>query len=215
MSFAQQAPDGTPGHPGAMTEPTSDGRSGRAAASCVFWMDAATTTFSTIAEDHGNCSVGRWVLGYARPEDILDKADVGALVGSGWVSMDDFGGITAMAQPAPTIVYGPLGAAGITPDVVLLRLNPAQMMQFADACPQVEYSGKPQCQIIAKAREHGTIAVSMGCALSRERTGMSDGELTCAVPSALLPDIVERLRDVVRIDATVRSYAVEEMTATN
>jgi uncharacterized protein (DUF169 family) len=208
ITFSTDAPADVDGYPEPMSDPTPDGRSGRAAASCVYWVEASASGFSTVAEDHGNCSVGRWVHGFARPEDILDKADVGALLGSGWVSREAVGGITAVADPAPVISYAPLGTTAMKPDVVVLRLTPDQMMQFGDACPSVDYSGKPQCQIIAKAKEHGTVTASMGCALSRQRTGMPATELTCAVPAALLPSIVDQLGQVVQADSAVRSYAV-------
>ena len=207
ITFSTDAPTDVAGYPAPMSEPTPDGRSGRAAASCVYWVEAVQSGFSTVAEDHGNCSVGRWVHGFARPENILDKADVGALLESGWVSMEAVGGITAVADPAPVISYAPLVTTAMEPDVVVLRLTPDQMMQFADACPSVTYSGKPQCQIIAKAKEEGAVAASMGCALSRERTGMSATDLTCAVPASLLPSIVDRLGGVVQADSAVRAFA--------
>ena len=213
MAFVEQAPDDLGAFAAPMTEPTADGRSGRAPASCVFWMHAAESAFSTVAPDHGNCSVGLWVHGFAAPADILDKSDVGALLESGWVSMDAVGSVTAIADGSPAILYGPLGDVTFEPDIVVLRVTPAQMMQLGDATSGVELSGKPQCQIIAKAKEHGTIAASMGCALSRERTGMSDTELTCAVPAAALPDIMTRLGDVARADAMVQSYARAAMAA--
>ena len=62
-----------------MSEPTPDGRSGRVPASCVFWMEADRSTFATAPEDHGNCSVGRWVHGFATLDEIAGAADVGAL----------------------------------------------------------------------------------------------------------------------------------------
>lgn len=214
LAFVDRAPDNVTGFPGSMSEPTTDGRSGRVPASCVFWMQAAESSFSTVAADHGNCSVGRWVHGFASPADIIDKQDVRALLESGWVSMEAIGSISAVAESSDLILYGPLSAGAFEPDVVMLRLTPDQMMQFGDACTSVEYSGKPQCQIVAKAKEHATVAASMGCALSRVRTGMSDSELTCAVPAELLPAIVERLRQVERADSSVRSYAAAGLSPT-
>lgn len=211
VSFVQEAPGDVAPFPAPMSEPTPDGRSGRAPASCVFWINGAGSTFSTEGPDHGNCSVGLWVHGFAEPADIIAKEDVGALLDTGWVTMDAVGQITTVSEPAPVIVYGPLGDSSVDPDVVLLRLTPRQMMEFSDACPQVEFSGKPQCQIVAKAKNDHKIAASMGCALSRERTGMPDGELTCAIPADAVPSIVQRLQEVVRIDGVVRSFAASQM----
>jgi uncharacterized protein (DUF169 family) len=215
MCFVASGVDGVEAFADPMTEPTSDGRSGRVPASCVFWMKATDATFSTVAADHGNCSVGRWVHGFASPEDIIGNDDVGALLGSGWVTQGDVGGIRVIADPSPMIVYGPLRDVPIDPDVVLVRLTPRQMMELGDACHEIDLSGKPQCQIVSMAKEQGTVAVSMGCALSRERTGMPDDELTSAIPAAELPGIVERLRDVRRADGEVRAFAAAEIARTH
>ena len=193
-----------------MSEPTEDGRSGRVAASCVFWMEAAEGSFSTVAADHGNCSVGRWVHGFASLEDVAGKADVAALVQSGWVAESDFGQVETVAETPGAILYSPLSEAHAQPDIVLLRLQPRQMMELGDAVPGLRYSGKPQCQLVALAKR-GTPAASMGCALSRERTGMGDDELVCALPGRQLPDVVARLRRVRSADSAVRSYAVAQM----
>src|SRR6476659_9504429 len=73
-----------------MPEPTADGRTGRVPAGCVFWVHALERTFSTQPEDHGNCSVGSLTHGLIDLETAAGRADVAALVESGWVSPDDF-----------------------------------------------------------------------------------------------------------------------------
>src|ERR1700751_390401 len=40
-----------------MPDRAPDGRTGRVPAGCVFWVHALERTFSTLPEDHGNCSV--------------------------------------------------------------------------------------------------------------------------------------------------------------
>jgi uncharacterized protein (DUF169 family) len=192
-----------------LSTPTADGRSGRVAASCVFWMEGAKSGFSTRAEDHGNCSVGRWVHGFATLDEIADKTDVAALLESGWVAESDLGNVETLEETAGAIHYSPLSETEAQPDVVLLRLLPRQMMEIGDAVPGLRYSGKPQCQLVTLAKL-GTPAVSMGCALSRERTGMSDSELVCAIPGGQLPGVVARLRQVLTADTAVRGYATAQ-----
>jgi uncharacterized protein (DUF169 family) len=80
------------------------------------------------------------------------------------------------------------------------------MMEINDAV-EVDWSGKPQCQILPRAAEMGVIAASMGCALSRARTGMGDDELTVAVPGARVGELVAALRQVSLADAAVVGYA--------
>ena len=57
------------------------------------------------------------------------------------------------------------------------------------------------------AIDQGKVALSMGCALSRARTGMGDDELTCAIPPAMLSQIVANLEGVVGADQQVVGYA--------
>ena len=188
-----------------MSEPTEDGRQGRAPASCAFWAHGHDETFSTIPEDHGNCSVGRFTHGFAEAGDILDKSDVATLLDVGWVTMEAFAGVATLDRRPTGIEYGPLGEAHHVPDVVMLRLNPKQMMEVGDAV-DVEFSGKPQCQIIPRAAA-GTVTASMGCALSRARIGMADDELTVAIPGDRVGDVVDALTDVCRADSAVVGYA--------
>uniref|UniRef100_UPI003978D519 hypothetical protein n=1 Tax=Salmonella sp. SAL4436 TaxID=3159891 RepID=UPI003978D519 len=55
VSFLEEVPiDGVARFAEPMSEPTEDGRTGRVAAPCVFWMHAHKSTFDTLAEDHGN-----------------------------------------------------------------------------------------------------------------------------------------------------------------
>lgn len=189
-----------------MSEPTEDGRTGRVPASCVFWSEADQRGFSTIAADHGNCSVGKWVHGYASLAAIAGAADVGALFESGWITSNEVEQVVTINDRSETIAYQPLRDAQGDPDVVVLRLNARQMMELMDAIPQLTLSRKPQCQIIAKAKT-GQAALSMGCALSRERTGMPDDQLACAIPAADLTNVVEALSHVAQADTTVRTFA--------
>ena len=182
-----------------MSEPTADGRSGRVAAPCVFWMHGHEASFATLPQDHGNCSVGRFTHGLAGAADIIDKSDVAALLGS---RMGDHGSLRRCGRAvAPTCRHQlrPARRSTSIPDVVLLRVSPRQMMEIADAVP-VEFSGKPQCQILPRAADRKVVAASMGCALSRARTGMSTDELTCAVPGEKIEELAQALASVVRAD---------------
>src|SRR3546814_4765338 len=67
-------------------------------------------------------------------------------------------------------------------------------MVLDDALGRVRFEGKPQCHIVAIAKEEGDVAISVGCMLSRVRTGMNNNELTCAIPIRRLPEVAEKLR---------------------
>ena len=211
ITFHEAAPNGATRYfDEPMSDPTPDGRVGRVAAPCVFWTHGHESTFSTFPQDHGNCSVGLFTHGLADAADIVDKADVAALLDVGWVTLEAFADVAALARRPAAISYGPLEEAEVRPDVVLLRVTPRQMMEIADAIP-VEFSGKPQCQILARAADRKVVAASMGCALSRARIGMADGELTCAVPGEKIEELAAALGSVVRADRAVAGYAKEDM----
>lgn len=209
ITFSEQRPGGVAVFDDPMPQPMPDGRTGRVSAGCVFWVKATERTFSTVPEDHGNCSVGRLTHGMATLEDIADNGDVGALLSSGWVGMDDVLGIPTLTTSPGAVTYGPLQAAE-DPDVVLIRVNGRQLMELSDALPDLRIEGKPQCHIVAVAKEQGKVAASVGCALSRARTGMRVEEMTCAIPAAQLGDVIEKLRRATTVDRAVARYAAED-----
>lgn len=193
-----------------MPAPTEDGRTGRVPAGCVFWMKAEGRTFSTVAEDHANCSVGSVTHGFKSLQEVSDKSDIGALVGAGWVAPEMFPAIPVVKTRYHYVTYGPLQDAKATPDVVFLRVNAKQAMTISDAFPGMRFEGKPQCHIIAIAKEQQEVAVSVGCMLSRVRTGMPNTEMTCAIPGTRLSEVVQRIKTTTVIDGTVANYASED-----
>jgi uncharacterized protein (DUF169 family) len=210
ITFAPAAPAGVDAFDGPMPEPTPDARTGRVPAGCVFWMTATDRTFSTVAEDHGNCSVGSLTHGFATLDEVAGNSDVAALLETGWVTMDVVPQIPVVAEKPGAVVYGPLAETTVDPDVVLLRVNGKQLMVLHDAMPDMHLEGKPQCHIVALAKEQGVVAASVGCALSRVRTGMSANEMTCAIPAAKLGEVIAALTTTAGADGQVASYAGED-----
>jgi uncharacterized protein (DUF169 family) len=189
-----------------MPAPSSDGRTGRVAAGCVFWTHATDRGFATVAEDHANCSVGSYTHGFIPLADAATRRDVAAIVEAGWVAESDFPNIPAVDNSPGCVTYEPLGEAQHG-DVVLVRLHAAGLMTLLDAWPDLAIEGKPQCHIVALAKQHGRVAASVGCALSRVRTGIPVTEATAAIPVALLDDVIERLTRAAAANAIVARYA--------
>jgi uncharacterized protein (DUF169 family) len=212
ITFADAPPDGIAPFDLPMSEPADDGRRGRVPAGCVFWVHGATKTFSTVAEDHGNCSVGRFTHGFATLEEVAGNGDVAALLESGWVNEEAVMGIPQVTERPGAVVYGPLGEVDDDdePDVVLIRVNGRQMMVLSDALPGLRIEGKPQCHIVAIAKNEQQPAASVGCALSRARTGMQPDEMTCALPGGQLASIVAAVRTAADIDTVVAKYAAQD-----
>ena len=210
IHFTSEALPGVEPFADEMPAPTDDGRTGRVPAGCVFWMKAEGRTFSTVAEDHANCSVGSVTHGFKTLEEAAGKSDVGALVGAGWVAPEMFPEIPVVQKRYDYVSYGPLQDAEATPDVVFLRVNAKQAMTISDAFPGLRFEGKPQCHIIAIAKEQQEVAISVGCMLSRVRTGMPNTEMTCAIPGARLAEAVQQIKTTTVIDGTVANYASED-----
>jgi uncharacterized protein (DUF169 family) len=210
ITFSDDAPPGVDPFDSPMPTPTDDGRTGRVPAGCVFWMRGAERTFSTVAEDHANCSVGSVTHGFKTLDEVAGNADVAALLDAGWVTMDVVPQIPVVRDRPGTVTYGPLAETPVDPDVVLLRINGKQLMVLADALPGLRIEGKPQCHIVAIAKQDDEVAASVGCALSRVRTGMPATEMTCAIPGARLPEVLAALSTTAEADTTVARYAAQD-----
>lgn len=214
ITFSTVPPEGVDPFDAPMSAPASDGRSGRVPAGCVFWMKAVGRTFTTSPEDHGNCSVGVLTHGLADLGEVAANDDVAALVASGWVTEDMFPAIPVVKERPGAITYGPLAdvdaSTGTAPDVVLVRLSPASLMVLGEAIPGLRIEGKPHCHIVAAAKEEGEVVASVGCALSRARTGMPDGEVSCAIPAHLLGDLVDEVRSAAEADRTAVAWAAQD-----
>jgi uncharacterized protein (DUF169 family) len=210
ITFSDSPPAGVPAFDDPMPEPMPDGRTGRVAAGCVFWVEAAERTFSTVGADHSNCSVGSMTHGFKTMEEVAGNSDVAALLDTGWVTMDVVPEIPVVAEKPGAVTYGPLAETPADPDVVFLRLNAKQLMVMSDAIPGLRVEGKPQCHIVAIAKEQGEPAASVGCALSRVRTGMDATEMTCAIPAGRFEEIVGAIRKNAVADAAVAAYAAED-----
>ena len=195
---------------GAYPEPTASGRTGQVPAGCVFWTKGATASFATVASDHANCSVGSFTHGFLTLAEAATKDDVCAVLESGWVDEAAVMAIPFVSEKPETVVYGPLSEATRVPDVVLLRINAFALMTLKDAIPGIRIEGKPQCHIIAIAKEQGEVAASVGCALSRARTGMRPDEMTCAIPGQRLAEVVSGIESAVTLDRAMASYAAAD-----
>lgn len=193
-----------------MPSPAPDGRTGRVSAGCVFWMTSTSRTFTTVPEDHGNCSVGSLTHGMKSVDDVAGASDVEALVECGWVTTEAVAQIPVVRTRPAAVTYGPLAETPHDPDVVLLRLTARELMVLSDAIPGLRVEGKPQCHIVAIAKERGEAAASVGCQLSRIRTGMANGEMTCALPAARLAEVVARLQKTATVNKIVAAYAADD-----
>lgn len=207
IAFLRESDGGTPAFVAPMPAPNAAGRTGAVPAGCVFWMKAVDRAFSTGAADHANCSVGSYTHGFLTLAEAAQRDDVAAVLESGWVDEAAVGSLPHVLERPARVVYGPLAELEVEPDVVLLRIDGLALMTLKDAFPQLRIEGKPQCHIVALAKERGELAASVGCALSRARTGMRADEMTCALPAARLVEIVETIEAAAALDRAMARYA--------
>lgn len=200
-------PTGVPRLKDAISEPTPSGRTGQVPAGCVFWMRGTGSRFTTTQQDHANCSVGSFTHGFIPLSEAAAQDDVSELLTAQWVRVEDFASIEHVRSAPSEIVHGPLADFGSTPDVILMRINAKSLMICHDAWPGLRIEGKPQCHIVAIAKESNVIAASVGCMLSRTRTGMGANELTLALPGAKAAEFVDAIEATVETDALVAEYA--------
>ena len=209
--FSSASPEGVQPFDEPLATPTLGGRTGRVAAGCLFWFKGTERAFSTVAEDHANCSVGSVTHGFRTPAEVAGNEDLATLVESGWVTPEMFPQVAVVKERPEFVSYGPLGDLPEAPQVVFLRVSARQAMVLSDALPgDIRFEGKPQCHIVPLAKEVGEIALSVGCMLSRVRTGMSAGEMTCALPLSRLEEIVNKLRATCAADRQVAAYAADD-----
>jgi uncharacterized protein (DUF169 family) len=210
ITFTSEEPVGVASFGRPYPAPTLDGRTGAVPAGCVFWIHAINREFQTSAADHRNCSVGSYTHGFTSLQEAVGHADVQALLAAEWVTPNAAAGIPTVSVTPRSVVYAPLASTSLDPDIVLLRVNGKQLMLLHDAWAGLRFEGKPQCHIIPLAKNTGEIAVSSGCMLSRVRTGMSNNEVTCAIPASRLNELIEKLRAANKADMAVAAYAAED-----
>jgi uncharacterized protein (DUF169 family) len=211
ISFEAAVPSDVPLFGGQMPEPSGDGRTGKVAAGCVFWIEAADKTFTTLPEDHYNCSVGSVTHGLKTLPEVMGNEDVQGLLECEWVSPEEAMALPVIQNKPAAITYGPVTDSAVAPDVVLLRINAQQAMVLQDAFGQLPVVGKPQCHIIPMAKEQGEVVMSTGCSLSRLRTGMSPMEMTAVIPGEWLAETVEMLAARREANAAVARFANEDL----
>ena len=176
----------------------------------MFWVHGSEDTFATTEADHANCSVGSYTHGFLTLEEAATTDDVGAVLESGWVDEAAVQALPAVADKPTAVVYGPLADVADAPDLVLMRVDGLGLMTLKDAVPEMQIEGKPQCHIVALAKEQKAVAASVGCALSRARTGMRPEEHTCVIPGSRLEEVATALESTVGLNRAMAHYAATD-----
>ncbi len=172
---------------------------------CAFWRHAEEHLFAVTSDDHMNCAVGAYVMGFSLTESAKGSlqeglkmmCDVGYLAG-----MEEVAKIPTLSHQATAMLYGPLTQFPIAPEVVLLWVNPPASMLLSEAVGKAAWDnehglrilGRPGCAALAAAQKTGEVTLSSGCAGMRTFTGIESEYLLAAIPGNLLPSVTDRLR---------------------
>lgn len=189
-----------------------------APSACSFWREAERGLFFASADLHFNCPIGAMVMGFELPAEV--GAQLTGLVGSmcqqGYLGADEASSIPTVDRGGAGIVYGPLAGFRPDPDLILMWLNPAQAMLFAEAAGAADWtgqllqvSGRPGCATLPLSLRHERPGVSLGCAGMRTFTGIEADQMLAIVPGAQGGQFTAALERLSTANAAMASYYSE------
>jgi uncharacterized protein (DUF169 family) len=202
ISFAESIPEGTAAHPG------------RVPAGCRFWEDAAAGAFATSAAQHRLCSIGVYTHNLQpSPTQENDLIDALKIFGDlGYVRVEDLPLIPVLERRPNFVVYAPLAASPLPPDIVLLFVDANQTLVLAEATHQVETQnapamGRPACAVVPQVMNTGRAALSLGCCGARAYLDGLDGSTAIfAIPGAKLEAYIQRIEALSRANLLLTKF---------
>ena len=195
--------------------------SGSEPSGCSFWRVAASgRSFYTVAGDHYNCPIGSYTHNLALPPERAPELEqtLSFMTSIGYIKMEEVPGIPRLPAPPAVVVYAPLGATPVDPDVVLFTGSPGRVMLLQEAAAragvpaQAPLLGRPTCMSLPAALAHGVIA-STGCVGNRVYTDLGEDELYVTVPGRHLTAIAEAAQTIAAANQTLFSYHRERRQA--
>ena len=188
VCLTDQAPVGVPRYEGTVP------------AGCVFWQKAASGAFVTSTRDHELCSIGVYTHNLSDPSGSYKpelKTVLTVLEQMQYVRPQDVAEIPVLQREVSHVVYAPLAAAPLPPDVVLLFAHSRQGLVITEAVQQVDVNippalGRPACAVVAQALNTQRAALSLGCCGARAYLdALSDDVALWALPTAKLERYTE------------------------
>jgi uncharacterized protein (DUF169 family) len=202
VSFADEIPAGVPIF------------SGTVPAGCRFWQEATERVFATVAQDHELCAIGVYTHNLdstpAQQKDLGDALKVFADLG--YVRPADLPFIPVLNRKAKAVIYGPLGAVLVAPDVVLLFVRADQTLILSEASQQLENAmppamGRPACGVVSQAYNTGRTAMSGGCCGARAYLDVLNPEVALfAVPGSILEAFTDRVVELAKANAILAAF---------
>ncbi|HZQ35638.1 MAG TPA: DUF169 domain-containing protein [Dehalococcoidia bacterium] len=210
LRFAEAAPAGVP-------EPAADVPS-----ACSFWRTAEQGVFFAPAAAHYHCPIGAVTMGFDLPEGVQQElmAAVGLMNEAEYLSPAEPAQIPSTGKGAAGIVYGPLAAFPLDPDLVLLWLTPRQAMLVNEAAGGARWTaepltvrGRPACAALPLALSGERATLSLGCMGMRTFTEIADDRLLIVLPGEQAGALAESLQAVAQANARMQQYYLQKRAA--
>ncbi len=172
---------------------------------CTFWRRAEHEVFFATAEQHMNCPIGALTSGFqltpaadARLALVLEQ-----MTGCHYLKPAEPSSLPGVEKQKTGVLYGPLSAFPIDPDLILIWADARQAMLIEeisgnarwDAQRGINAFGRPTCAALPLALKEGRTVVSFGCAGMRTFTEVDDAKMLAVLPgrnTATLQAAVER-----------------------
>ncbi len=184
--------------------------------SCSFWRRAEQEVFYAPAEAHFNCPVGAMVMGFELPQPVANELQqlVTSMCDCGYISGDEPAQIPAVQSKPKGIVYGPLDAFPLRPDVVVCWLTPSQAMIWNEASGEARWdrdvsapvSGRPACAALPASISQNRPFLSFGCMGMRTFTEVSGDRMLASIPGALLAEFGAKLQAMRSTNDAMQSF---------
>jgi uncharacterized protein (DUF169 family) len=182
---------------------------------CSYWRLAAEgRVFYTVPENHFNCAVGAYTHNIAlSPEREKEtQQTLKMMFELNYVKPEEIATIPRLAKTPVAIVYAPLGAAPVPPDVVLFSCRPSVAMLLNEAANRAGVTtgapalGRPTCMALPASLQHGAI-LSLGCIGNRVYTGLGEDEMYVVFRGRDLANIVDALEVIISANVALSAYA--------
>jgi uncharacterized protein (DUF169 family) len=130
----------------------------------------------------------------------------------GYVREQDIPLIPVLRSRSKVVVYGPLDAVPLPPDVVLLFVQADQTLILSEASQQLEMGmppamGRPACAVIPQAFNTGRTALSLGCCGARAYLDILTPDVALyAIPGSLLEAFTERVSVLAKANSVLTAF---------
>jgi uncharacterized protein (DUF169 family) len=128
------------------------------------------------------------------------------------VRPEDLAQIPVLASQPAYVVYAPLAASPLPPDVVLLFVNANQTLILSEATQQVENQnapamGRPACAIVPQVMNSGRAALSLGCCGARAYLDvLTDDVAVFAIPGGKLEAYTRRIEALSKANSVLAKF---------